>query len=150
MVNLASGTFHHCIKGPHWSLDRDSSLSNVNLQPFFGVGNKTNKVDGDLCVKQNNTILDYLYYFLQLISQREFEPAKRFWIHFTPSASKGTLILSPYNFVSSLFLQIKDFLSFLANSSPLFKNFFSTLVAFMFLSTEITKWPCLTFTKSFF
>ena len=64
-------------------------------------------------------------------------------------ASKGTLILSFHNFAFLLFLQTKDFLSFFINSLPLFKNSFSTLVAFMFLSTEITKWPCLIFTKIF-
>ena len=43
----------------------------------------------------------------------------------------------------------KGFLEFFANSSPLFKNSFSTLAASMFSSAEITKWPCLTFTKIF-
>ena len=75
MVNLASGAFHHCIKGPHWGPDRDSSLSSTNPQPFFGVGDKLNKVDGDLGIKQNNIILSYLYYFLQVISW------KRIWIN---------------------------------------------------------------------
>ena len=40
-------------------------------------------------------------------------------------------------------------MSFFANSSPLFKNSFSTLAASIFLSAEITKWSCLTFTKIF-
>ena len=47
----------------------------------------------------------------KLCLRREFGPAKRFWIHSTPLALKGTLILSPHNFTSLLFLQIKDFLS---------------------------------------
>ena len=68
MVNLASGTFYHFVKGPCWGSDRDSSLSITNPQPFLGVGDEMNKVDGNLGVKQNNTILSYLYYFLQVMS----------------------------------------------------------------------------------
>ena len=63
MVNLTSGTFHHCIKGSHWGSNRDSNLSSANLQPFFGVGDEIDKVNGNLGVKQNNIILGYLYYF---------------------------------------------------------------------------------------
>ena len=150
MVNLAGGAFYHCVKRPCWGLNRDTSLSSTDSQPFLGVGNETNKVDGDLGVKQNNTILSYLYYFLQIMSwKRIWIPVKRFQIHSSPLALKGTLILSLHNLVSSLFLQIKDFLSFLANSLPLFKISFSTLATSIFLSTEITKWPCLMFTKIF-
>ena len=67
MVNLASEAFYHFVKGPHWGSDRDSSLSIADLQPSLGVGNEMDKVDGDLGVKQNNTILSYLYYFLQIM-----------------------------------------------------------------------------------
>ena len=68
MINLTSRTFYHCVKRPCWGLDRDLSLSSADLQPSLGVGNEIDKVDGDLGVKQNNTILSYLYYFLQIIS----------------------------------------------------------------------------------
>ena len=68
MVNLASGTFHHFIKGPHWGPNRNSSLSITNPQPPLGVGDKMDKINGNLGVNQNNTILDYLNYFLQIMS----------------------------------------------------------------------------------
>ena len=77
MVNLASGAFHHCIKGPCWGPDRDLSLSSTNLQPSFGVGDETDKVDGNLGIKQNNTILDYLYYFLQVMSWKRIWTSKK-------------------------------------------------------------------------
>ena len=77
MVNLASGTFHHCIKGPYWGLNRNSSLSGTNLQPPLGVGNEMDKVDENLGVKQNNTILGYLNYFLQVISQKRIWASKK-------------------------------------------------------------------------
>ena len=67
MVNLAGGAFYHCIKRPHWGPDRDMNLNSTDSQPFLGIGNEMDKVDGDLGVKQNNTILSYLYYFLQVI-----------------------------------------------------------------------------------
>ena len=68
MVNLASGAFHHFIKGPCWGPNRNSSLSITNLQPPLGVGDETDKVNRNLGVNQNNTILDYLNYFLQVMS----------------------------------------------------------------------------------
>ena len=68
MVNLAGGAFYHCVKRPHWGPDKDMSLSSTDPQPSLGVGDETDKVDGDLGVKQNNTILSYLYYFLQVMS----------------------------------------------------------------------------------
>ena len=74
---MASGAFYHCIKRPHWGPDRDTSLSSTDPQPFFGVGNKPDKVDGDLGVKQNNTILDYLYYFLQIMSWKRIWTSKK-------------------------------------------------------------------------
>ena len=77
MVNLTSGTFYHCVKGPCWGSDRDLSLSIADLQPFFDVGNEMNKVDGNLSVKQNDTILSYLYYFLQIISQKRIWTSKK-------------------------------------------------------------------------
>ena len=149
MVNLASGAFYHFIKGPCWGPNRHSGLSITNPQPPLGVGNEMDKVNRNLVVNQNNTILGYLNYFLQVMSQKRFGSAKRFWIHSTPLALKGTLILSLHNFASLLFLQTKDFLSFLTNLSPLFKNSFFTLATSMFSSAEITKWPCLMFTKIF-
>ena len=77
MVNLASGIFHHCIKEPCWGSDRDLSLSSANFQPSFGVGDEMDKVDGNLGVKQNDTILDYLYYFLQVMSQKRIWTSKK-------------------------------------------------------------------------
>ena len=71
---MASGAFHHFIKRPHWSPNRNSSLSITNPQPFLGVGDEMDKVNGDLGVNQNNTILSYLNYFLQVMSQ------KRIWV----------------------------------------------------------------------
>ena len=62
-------------------------------------------------LKQNDTIWAICTTSFKLCLRREFGPAKRFWIHSTPLALKGTLILSPHNFTSLLFLQIKDFLS---------------------------------------
>ena len=41
------------------------------------MGNEIDKVDGDLGVKQNNTILDYLYYFLQVMSQKRIWTSKK-------------------------------------------------------------------------
>ena len=70
MVNLASGAFHHFIKGPRWGPNRNSSLSIANPQPPLGVGDETDKVNGDLVVNQNNTILNYLNYFLQIMSRK--------------------------------------------------------------------------------
>ena len=68
MVNLAGGAFYHCVKRSCWGSDRDTSLSSTDFQSFLGVGDEIDKVDGDLGVKQNNTILSYLYYFLQVMS----------------------------------------------------------------------------------
>ena len=77
MVNLASGAFHHFIKGPHWGLNRNSSLSIANPQPPLGVGDEMDKVNGDLGVNQNNTILGYLNYFLQVMSQKRIWASKK-------------------------------------------------------------------------
>ena len=68
MVNLASVAFHHFIKGPYWGPNKHSGLSITNPQPPLGVGDETDKVNGNLVVNQNNTILGYLNYFLQVMS----------------------------------------------------------------------------------
>ena len=77
MVNLASGTFHHFIKGPRWGPNRNLSLSIANSQPPFGVGDETNKVNENLVVNQNNTILGNLNYFLQIMSRKRIWASKK-------------------------------------------------------------------------
>ena len=77
MVNLVSGTFHHFIKGPCWGPNRNSSLRITNPQPLLGVGDEMDKVNGDLGVNQNNTILGYLNYFLQVMSWKRIWASKK-------------------------------------------------------------------------
>ena len=77
MVNLTSGAFHHFIKRPHWGPNRNSSLSIANPQPPLDVGNETDKVNEDLGINQNNTILGYLNYFLQIMSWKRIWASKK-------------------------------------------------------------------------
>ena len=112
MVNLASGAFHHCIKGPCWGPDRDSSLSSVNPQPSFGVGNETDKVDGNLGVKQNNTILCYLYYFLQVISWKRIWTSKKILNPLYTLSFKGNPDFEPSQFCILVVPPNKGFFEF--------------------------------------
>ena len=112
MVNLASGVFHHFIKGPHWGPNRNSSLSITNPQPPLGVGDETDKVNGDLGVNQNNTILDYLNYFLQVISQKRIWASKKILNPLHTLSFKENPDFEPLQFCILVVLPDKGFLEF--------------------------------------
>ena len=112
MVNLTSVTFYHCVKGSCWSSDRDLSLSSIDPQPSFGMGNETNKVDGDLAVKQNNTILNYLYYFLQIMSQKRIWTSKKIPNPLLTLSFKGNPDFKPSQFCILVVSLNKGFFEF--------------------------------------
>ena len=112
MVNLASGAFHHFIKGPRWGPNRNSSLSITNSQPLLGVGDETDKVNGNLGVNQNNTILGYLNYFLQVMSQKRIWASKKILDLLHALSFKGNPDFEPPQFCILVVPPNKGFLEF--------------------------------------
>ena len=78
------------------------------------------KVDGDLGVKQNNTILGYLYYFLQVMSW------KRIW-----TSKKILNPLYTLNFEGNPDFEPSQFCVLIVPPDKGFLEFFSQFVAFV-------------------
>ena len=112
MVNLASGAFHHFIKGPCWGPNRNLSLSIANPQPLLGVGDETDKVNGNLDVNQNNTILGYLNYFLQVMSWKRIWASKKILNPLYTLGFEGNPDFEPLQFCILIVPSNKGFLEF--------------------------------------
>ena len=112
MVNLASGAFHYFIKGPHWGLNRHSGLSITNPQPPLGVGDEMDKINRNLVVNQNNTILGYLNYFLQVMSQKRIWTTKKILNPLHTLGFKGNPDFEPSQFCILIVPPNKGFFEF--------------------------------------